>query len=229
VRDLVIPAHGWRRHLRWCTAAPAAQGLPASSDRGIVRMHSGARGGILIVMSMARVARIGIAVAAVVCCWLASAAAALACGSDYSGPVVEHGRSPGEQRWFQLACLTTKNHIEVDISLPGPDGTDGGGGMLRPMPTPRRSVYVDAPGVGFGAHGNEDEIDGVAFRTTVKLKLYYRTGKPRTTRTVPAPTAERRRYRYLHGVRFFAYFFVDEHGLPQRLDQRLPTFRRGVR
>ena len=165
-------------------APAAAQGFTASSDKGIVRMDSGPRDENLMVITMARVARIGTAVAAVVCCWLAYAAASLACGSDYSGPVVEHGRSPGGQRWFQLACLTSKNHIEVDISLPGPGGTDGGGGMLTPMPTQRSSVYVDAPGVGLGAHGNEAEIDGVAFRTTVRLKLYYRTGKLRTTRTV---------------------------------------------
>ena len=180
-------------------------------------MHSGARGENLIVMTMARPARIGTAVSAVVCCWLAYAAAALACGSDYSGPIVEHGRSPGGQKWFQLACLTSKNHIEVDISLPGPGGTDGGGGMLGPMPTPKTSVDLDAPGVGVGARGNEAEIDGVAFRTTVRLKLDYRTGKPRTTRTVLAPAAERRRFQYLRGLRFFVYFFVDRRGLPQRV------------
>lgn len=179
-------------------------------------MRSGTRRGILMLMRMARVARIG-TVAAVCGCWSTSAAAALACGSDYSGPVVEHGRSPGGQRWLQLACLTTKNHIEVDLSLPGPGGTDGGGGMRRPMPTPKNSVYVDAPGVGLGTRGNEDEIDGVAYRTTVRLTLYYRTGEPRTTRTVLAPVAERRQYGYLRRLRFFAYFFVDKRGLPQRV------------
>ncbi|MGZ6617575.1 MAG: hypothetical protein ACXVFQ_24510 [Solirubrobacteraceae bacterium] len=196
----------------------SSSGIHRFLAQRFVRMDYQARDENMMVITMARLVRIATTATAVVCCWLAYAAtAALACGSDYSGPVVEHGRSRGGQRWFQLACLTSKNHIEVDISLPGPGGTDSGGGMLQPMPTPKTSVYIDAPGVGFGAHSNEDEIDGVALRTTVRLKLYYRKGKPRTTRTVLAPAAERRRFHYLRGLRFFVYFFVDPHGLPQRV------------
>ncbi len=166
--------------------------------------------------SAMRVARI-VAPLAVLCCALSFTATALACGSDYSGPVVEHGRSHGGQRWSQLACLVGKNHIEVDVSLPGPGGTDGGGGMIRPMPTSTHAVYVDAPGVGLGTNGEEDEIDGFASRATVRLELYFRTGAPRLARTVLAPAAERRRFRYLRGLRFFVFFFIDPRGLPERV------------
>lgn len=163
---------------------------------------------------MMRLGRSAVGGVAGVACFLACAAAAQACGGNLKGPVMEHGRSPGGQSWYQVACLAGRQ-LEVDVSLPGPSGTDGGGGMRVPFPTSRHALYVDAPGSGFGSQRNEYEIDGVALRTTIRLELHFRSGPTRTTTTVRAPFAERRRFRYLRNVRFFVYFFTDPRGLPQ--------------
>jgi len=151
------------------------------------------------------------------CSLLACAGTAQACGGDLRGPVVEHGRSAGGQVWSQIACAVGRGHLDVEVSFPGPGGTDAGGGMLVPVPSSRRSLFVDAPGVGLGRRRSEDVLDGVAFRDVVGLRLVFRTGPPRMARTVRAPASERRRFRYVRGLRFFVYFFADSRGLPWRV------------
>ena len=139
---------------------------------------------------------------------LLAVAPAAACGGDTSGPVVEHGASPGGQVWTQKACPNGNSpDVLVDIYLPQRDGEDVGGGIAALPPARRLPLLVDAPGDDIGP-GGEGELDGATFQTVTSVRIAFAEGPPIVVPTRPAPARTRRRFAYLRQLRFFVVFFA---------------------
>lgn len=146
--------------------------------------------------------------------WLAAASAAMACGPTGSDPIVQSGHIPG-QRWSQGACLISHRRLEVDFSLPQPDGEDYGDGMLRPLPS-ARELFLDLPKADLGTH-QESEIDGVVGSTITRLRLTFASGQTLTVATRLAPARLRQRFVYLRHLRFFVDWFAANSGIPEQV------------
>jgi hypothetical protein len=118
---------------------------------------------------------------------------------------VAAGRSAGGQHWVQTTHMEFGS-VVVELSLPGPDGVDGGGGM-RGRPTARAPLRMIAQGDGLGRTRDETEIDGAVPRVVRALRV---TTARRTVlvHTRPAPRRALRRWPTLRQVRYFVHFFA---------------------
>jgi hypothetical protein len=115
------------------------------------------------------------------------------------------------QHWHLRARADHGQYI-TDLSLPFPDGDDGGGGQSGPLPP---ATFLSAvAGSGFGRDKDEYEVDGVVGSSVTTLRLTTASGttilRPRRT-----PPAALRRYPALKRIKMYVSFPAAE---PQRID-----------
>lgn len=168
--------------------------LPISPTRGADRVWG-------VMLRHGRSAFIG-----AVCGLLIGVSSASACGGDGpTGPIVNHGVSPGGQQWSQTACMNFRQLV-VELSLPETNKANEGGGSAGPPPTARFPLSHVGHGSGVGP-AQEGELDGVAFQSVARLVIRFRAGAPITVALRQAPAGDRHRLAFLRPLRFFVVFF----------------------
>ena len=124
---------------------------------------------------------------------------------------IADGVTPGGQHWH-LRAKAVHGEYDTEISLPFPDGDDGGGGESGPLPPARFLSAVS--GSGFGRAKDEYEVDGLVGTGVARLRLTTAAGttvlRPRTT-----PPAALKRYPALRRIKMYVSFPAAE---PQRIE-----------
>lgn len=143
---------------------------------------------------------------------MSSGASACACG-EFRGVVVAHGTSPNGVPWrikeSRLVGLNPaeprKPYLMSNFSIGDP--VDGSGyDFDMPLPVPHSFVCNALAGSYIDEYA-ESDLSGVTASRAVKLEVEMSDGQVLTVEPDLPPRSLRRRFGWLHGLRFFDVFF----------------------
>lgn len=143
---------------------------------------------------------------------LTGGASAWACG-EFRGVVVAHGTSPGGVPWrikeTRLVGLDPEKprtpYLMSNFSIGDP--VEGSGyDFDMPLPGPHSFLFNANPGSYIDEYA-ESDLSGVTASRVVKLEVEMSDGQVLTVEPDFVPRSLRRRFGWLHGLRFFDVFF----------------------
>jgi hypothetical protein len=139
---------------------------------------------------------------------LPGGASACGCG-EYRGVVVAHGTSPNGMWWrIKATRLRHKGHEDWLLVhfMYGEPEAEGGYFSEMPLPVARQFVFTADSGGG-GEEDPERDISGTTTAQAVELKVEMNDGEVLVARPELPPRSRRRRFGWLHGLRFFDAFY----------------------
>lgn len=135
-------------------------------------------------------------------------APACACG-EYRGAVVAHGTSPNGM-WWRIKASRLRHKGQEDRLLVhfmyGEPEAEGGYFNEMALPVPPQFV-LSADAGGGGEEDPERDISGTTAARAVELQVEMNDGEVMVVRPELPPRSIRRRFGWLHGLRFFDAFY----------------------
>lgn len=135
-------------------------------------------------------------------------ASACACG-EFRGVVVAHGTSPSDVRWRIKATRLTNGGQEEQLLihfLVGKPEGENGYFLGMPLSVAPKVVLAARSGTG-GEEDPEGDISGMAAAKAVELQVKMNDGEVLAVEPALPPRSLRKRFPWLHGLRFFDAFF----------------------
>lgn len=139
---------------------------------------------------------------------LTGGASACGCG-EYRGVVVAHGTSPNGLPWRIKATRLRNRGQESQLLIQfmhGKLGDEGGYFLGMPLPAPPKFVLNADSGSG-DEENPEGDISGVTAARAVELQVQMSDGEVLTVKPNLPPRPLRKRFGWLHGLRYFDVFF----------------------
>jgi hypothetical protein len=153
---------------------------------------------------------------------MSGGASACACG-EFRGVVVAHGTSPNGMWWrikaTRLHHKGQEDRLLVHFSYGEPEA-EGGYFSEMPLPVPPKFVLTADSGGGDEENPQRD-ISGITAARAVELQVEMNDGEVLVVRPELPPRSLRRRFGWLHGLRFFDAFYSapEEPRLVKAFDQ----------